>query len=154
MFTTGKPFQPSLMFGGKAKSLAQSGKLERCFNWVGSSLTHKHYAILYRAARDEHYNLLQICRLERNHCNRIGLVLYKHCLGNCCWLGRLLSDLDSDWHTHCKLLAATSRNSNREVLWRCHTIVICQRVDWSHIACSWDIKYLKCLMNLLSMAQK
>jgi hypothetical protein len=38
VFVPGKPFKSGLMFGGKARSLPQSGTLERCFNWVGSAL--------------------------------------------------------------------------------------------------------------------
>ncbi len=41
-FVSGKPFQPSLMFVGKAKSPTQSGAPERCFTQVGSGLTCKH----------------------------------------------------------------------------------------------------------------
>jgi hypothetical protein len=48
------------MFVGKARGLPYSGAHERCFTWVGSCLTCKHYTILERLARDEHYSLLQI----------------------------------------------------------------------------------------------
>jgi hypothetical protein len=37
----GKPFQPSLMFVGEARSLPQSGAPENCFTQVGSSLICK-----------------------------------------------------------------------------------------------------------------
>ncbi len=42
-FVPAKPFQPSLMFVGKAKSLPYSLASESCFTWVGSSLTRKDY---------------------------------------------------------------------------------------------------------------
>ncbi len=35
-FIPGEPFQPSLMFHGKARSLPKRGAPERCFTWVGS----------------------------------------------------------------------------------------------------------------------
>ncbi len=59
MFAPGKPFQPSLLFVGKARSLPLSGAPERCFTWVGSWLICKHYTILERLSRDEHSILLQ-----------------------------------------------------------------------------------------------
>ncbi len=36
MFVPGKPFQPSLMFVGKARTLRSSGAPEMCFTRVGS----------------------------------------------------------------------------------------------------------------------
>jgi hypothetical protein len=54
MFAPGKPFQPSLLFVGKARILPLSGT-----TFVGSCLTCKHYTILERLARDEHSSLLQ-----------------------------------------------------------------------------------------------
>ncbi len=39
MFVRGKPFQPNLMFVGKAKSLLLSGTPERRLTQVGSGLT-------------------------------------------------------------------------------------------------------------------
>ncbi len=39
MFVHGKPFQPSVLFVGKARSLPQSGASERFFDRVGSSFT-------------------------------------------------------------------------------------------------------------------
>ncbi len=37
-FAPGKPFQPSLMFVGEARSLPENGAPERCFTQVGSAL--------------------------------------------------------------------------------------------------------------------
>ncbi len=51
---SGKPFQPRLMFVGKARGLLQSGALERCFTRVGFGLTSKHQTSSERLARDEH----------------------------------------------------------------------------------------------------
>ncbi len=36
-----KPFQPSLMFVGKAKSTPLKGAFLMCSTWVGSNLSHK-----------------------------------------------------------------------------------------------------------------
>ncbi len=41
-FVAGKPFQPSLLFVGKTRSLAKSGTSERFFTRVGYSLTNKY----------------------------------------------------------------------------------------------------------------
>ncbi len=43
----------------QARSLTQSGTPERCFTWVGSSLTHKHQTMLEKLARDKHSSLLR-----------------------------------------------------------------------------------------------
>jgi len=40
------------MFGGKARSLPQSGVAENGFTWVGPSLIRKHNSRLLRRARD------------------------------------------------------------------------------------------------------
>ncbi len=48
VFVPGKPFQPYLMFAGKARSLPQSGAPEKSFTWVGSGLTCKHSTRLER----------------------------------------------------------------------------------------------------------
>jgi hypothetical protein len=42
VFVPGKPFQPSLVFVGNARSLTLRGAPERFFTQVGSGLTHKH----------------------------------------------------------------------------------------------------------------
>jgi hypothetical protein len=42
VFVHGKPFQPSLLFVGKARSLPYSGAPERFFNRIGSCLTNRH----------------------------------------------------------------------------------------------------------------
>jgi hypothetical protein len=42
VFVPGKPFQPSIMFAGKARSLNLSGAPENCFAWVGFGLARKH----------------------------------------------------------------------------------------------------------------
>ncbi len=55
MFVLGRPFQSSLMFVDKARSLPK-----QCFNLVGSGLTHKHKTRLEMFDRDGHSNLLQI----------------------------------------------------------------------------------------------
>jgi hypothetical protein len=44
MFVPSRPYQPSLMFVGKAKNLTQTGAPERYFTQVGAGLTHKHKA--------------------------------------------------------------------------------------------------------------
>ncbi len=46
-------FQIILMFVGKARSLPQSGALERCFTQVGSGFTCKHQTWLEKLARDK-----------------------------------------------------------------------------------------------------
>ncbi len=42
MFVPDKPFQPSPMCVGKARSLSLSGAPEWYFTGIGSGLTHKH----------------------------------------------------------------------------------------------------------------
>jgi len=59
VFVRGKPFQPSLMFDGKAFSLPYNGASEKCFTQVGFGLTRKQYTRLERLDRDQHCNLLQ-----------------------------------------------------------------------------------------------
>jgi hypothetical protein len=58
LFVPSKPFPLSLMFEGMARSLPKSGAPERCFTWVGSCVTRKHYTILEMLARDTHSSLL------------------------------------------------------------------------------------------------
>jgi hypothetical protein len=41
-------YTPSLIFVGKARSLAQTGAFERCFTLVGYGLTRKHYTRMER----------------------------------------------------------------------------------------------------------
>ncbi len=73
MFVPGKPFQPSLVFVGKARSLPKSGALERSFTRVGSGLTHKIQDRLERLARDKHPSLLhQFVCYGRNKCYDTG----------------------------------------------------------------------------------
>ncbi len=59
MFVPGKPFQPSLMFVGKARSLPKSDAFERCFTLVGSGLNRKHWTRVKRFVRDKRSSLLQ-----------------------------------------------------------------------------------------------
>ncbi len=59
MFVHGKPFQPSLLFVGKAKSLPYGGAPERFFNRVGSCFTKRHYIRLERLLMDKHSSLLR-----------------------------------------------------------------------------------------------
>jgi hypothetical protein len=54
-----RPFQPSLIFVGKARRVPYSGVPERCLTWVGLSLTCKYYIRLERSARDKHTSLLR-----------------------------------------------------------------------------------------------
>jgi hypothetical protein len=54
VFVPGKPFQLSLMFLDKARSLPKGGVPERYIAQVGSCLTHKHRTRLERPARDKH----------------------------------------------------------------------------------------------------
>jgi hypothetical protein len=42
VFGPGKPFQPSLMFEGKTRSLSKSGAPQLSFIRVGSALNRKH----------------------------------------------------------------------------------------------------------------
>ena len=58
MFVPGKPFQPSLMFVVKARSLPLSGTPERHFTWLGSGLTHKQ-SRLEKLDREIHFSLLR-----------------------------------------------------------------------------------------------
>ncbi len=53
------PFQSSLMFASKAKSLPQSVAPEKCFALVGSDFTLKLQTRLKRLARDRHFSLQQ-----------------------------------------------------------------------------------------------
>jgi hypothetical protein len=55
LFAPSKPFQRSLMFVGKDRSLPYSRAPERFFNWEGSCFTSKHLA---KACRDKHSCLL------------------------------------------------------------------------------------------------
>jgi len=59
VFDVEKPFQPNLMFVGKATGPHLSGAPERCFTWVGSGLTRKHYTRLERLVREKHSSFLQ-----------------------------------------------------------------------------------------------
>jgi hypothetical protein len=59
VFVLDKPFHPSLMFVGEARSLPKSGAPERFFTRVGSSLTRKHQTRLERLAKDKHPRLLR-----------------------------------------------------------------------------------------------
>jgi hypothetical protein len=54
------PFQPNLLFMGKARSLPLNGAPERGFTWVGSCLARKHKSIIERLAKDKHSSLLRI----------------------------------------------------------------------------------------------
>jgi hypothetical protein len=60
VFASGKPFQSSLMFVGKARSLPY-----RSITWVGSCLTHKHYTSLERLTGDKRTSLLRTFRKFR-----------------------------------------------------------------------------------------
>jgi hypothetical protein len=42
VFVPGRPFNPTLLFVGKARSLPLGGASERVFNRVGSCFTNKH----------------------------------------------------------------------------------------------------------------
>ncbi len=59
MFVTGKPFQPSLIFVGKARNFPYSGVHFKCSTHVGSSLIHKHWTILEGIATDKPSSLLR-----------------------------------------------------------------------------------------------
>ncbi len=48
-----KPFQPSLIFIGNAKSLLKRGVHERCSSWAGSGFTQKYYSRLERLAKEK-----------------------------------------------------------------------------------------------------
>ena len=60
MFVPREPSQPSRMFVDKAKCLAVKGASLRYSTWVGSSLSHKHWARLERLASDKCSSLLWI----------------------------------------------------------------------------------------------
>jgi hypothetical protein len=57
VFVPGKPYQPSLMFVGKPRSLPESGTPVRCFILVYGP-THKRKTTRDRLARDKHPSLL------------------------------------------------------------------------------------------------
>ncbi len=59
MFVLGKPFKPSLIFVGEARSLPLSGAPERYFTQVASGLSCKHQTRLERLAMDKHSSLLR-----------------------------------------------------------------------------------------------
>jgi hypothetical protein len=54
-----KPFWPSVILAGKARIQPKMGAPERCFTWVGSGLTHRHYTRLERVVREKHTSLLR-----------------------------------------------------------------------------------------------
>ncbi len=60
MSVHGKPFQPSLLFVGKARSLLYGVAPKKCFTQVGSGLTHKHRSKLERLAWHKPSSLLYI----------------------------------------------------------------------------------------------
>ncbi len=59
VFFPGLPFQPSLMFVGKARSLRKSSAFESWFTQVGSGFTRKHETRLERPARYKQSSLLR-----------------------------------------------------------------------------------------------
>jgi hypothetical protein len=50
----GGPFEPSLMFIGKARSLPKSGEPKMCFARAGSGLIHKHLTRLESPNKDKY----------------------------------------------------------------------------------------------------
>jgi hypothetical protein len=58
VFVLDKPFQPSLVFVGKSRSLPYSGAPEKCITQVGSGLTRNHWTGLQKLARDKHSSLI------------------------------------------------------------------------------------------------
>jgi hypothetical protein len=60
MFVLGKPFQASLLFVCKARSLTLIRAHQGFFNRVGSCFTNNHYTTLEKIARDKYPNLLRI----------------------------------------------------------------------------------------------
>ena len=59
VFGPGKPFQPSLMFVGKASNPPQSGASFRCSAHEGSVLDRKPQSWLVRHARNKHFRFLR-----------------------------------------------------------------------------------------------
>ncbi len=59
VFVPGRPFQPNIMFVGKAMNLTYSGAPERCLPQVDFGLTHKQQTRLDRLSTDKHCSLLQ-----------------------------------------------------------------------------------------------
>ncbi len=59
MFVLGKPFQPSLLFVAKPRSLPLSGAPQRYFNRVGPCVANIHQTVLERFARDQRSTLLR-----------------------------------------------------------------------------------------------
>ncbi len=55
------PYQPNLMFVGKARRLPLSGKTQRHFIKVGSGVSRKHQTRLERLARSKYSNYNQEC---------------------------------------------------------------------------------------------
>jgi hypothetical protein len=73
VFDDGKPFQPSLMYVGKPKSLLYSGAPGRYFTRVGCGLTRNHLIRLERLARDMHSSLLlKVVTYGRKKFHNIG----------------------------------------------------------------------------------
>jgi hypothetical protein len=58
VYFPGKPFQPGLIFVGKARSLPYIGASERLFNRIGSCFTNKHWTRLERLNRSKYSSLL------------------------------------------------------------------------------------------------
>ncbi len=59
MFVNGKPFQPSLMFVGKAGAYPIEEPFRCCTLGQASGLAHKQETRLERLTRDKHSNLLR-----------------------------------------------------------------------------------------------
>ncbi len=59
MFVPAKPFQPNLMFAGKARAYPSEAPFRCCILGYAPGLTHKHKTKLERLARDKHSRLLR-----------------------------------------------------------------------------------------------
>jgi hypothetical protein len=75
MFAPGKPFQPSLLFLGKARCLPSIGTPERCFTLVGSCLTRKHTILESLARHKRCHGLWSRARWSRESWSPATLVV-------------------------------------------------------------------------------
>ncbi len=125
----GKPFQPRLMFLGKAKSQPQSGAHRRCLIRVGSGLTHKHQIILKGFAVENtlaYYEHSLITAIKTFYNNWISDKKYKHAYGckvisQCVLIKQLLSFATKS-HYRYNTLFQLSRNLHSQ---NAHSIKHC-----------------------------
>ena len=114
MFVSGKLFQPSIMFVGKAMGLPESGAPERCFIWVGPGLARKHWTRLEKLGTYKHSSLLQ--KTINYSCNKFYST-DPRCSGlDCLWLFcRNVNDgVEKVYEIGCRVSLAVSSQCRRQ----------------------------------------